>query len=351
MKTRVPLLCALLLVLLSACGPEERSAPPEPPEAGPLALASLSVEISRGELSTQELARTVRELPGDLKAALADQGVEAEAVTVSVGSSPEATAQAVRQGNVDMALFAAGDFAALEDPPERILTAGSFAPDLEADPAAWDREGEGCGLASLGAPLLLCAGPTGYGAGLAAKKEPLTWAELSQARWGILEDTPAGRQGAALFLPEGRDVSSLPEAAFYDEAQELLRAAAAGELDLLVLPGGLRLEWSFAWNLDAGQSDNRNGRQGLGRSDDIYDALPALAVSEKLYAMTAAVRPGSEALSGEAFAQALAEALNGLKENYPALGAGLVYAPAADAPLDAQRKLAELGQAFRISPP
>lgn len=342
MKRRMLSVWALALaLLLSACAPAGEEEPAPPPEEGPLKLETLSVEVHRGNLPAQELARTVRELPEALKKALADQGVEAETVRISVGSSPEATALAAAQGGVDVALLPAGDFAALENPPDRILTAGGFAPDLGEDPAAWDGRGEGGGLVSLGVPLLLCAGPTEYGGSL-AEKTARTWEDLSRARWGILTDTPAGRRGAALFLPEGHAVEDLPEAAVYEEAEDLFRAAAEEELDLLVLPGGLRGEWALPWTLDEGETDNRTGRQGLGRLGDIYEELPALAVSGKLYGMVAAVRPDSEALSGETFATALAEALNGLKEDYPVLGAGLLYAPAGDAGLDAQRKLAEL---------
>ena len=124
MRRYLPLLGVLFLVLLTACGPAEGEESPEPPEEGPLALTSLSVEVSRGALSTEELARAVRELPEALRAALADQGVEAETVSVSVGSSPEATAQAVREGGVDAAFLPAEDYAALENPPRLLLTAG-----------------------------------------------------------------------------------------------------------------------------------------------------------------------------------------------------------------------------------
>lgn len=124
MKRCLPLLCALLFLLLAACGPAEGDSSPEPPETGPLELKSLSVEVSRGELATEELARAVRELPEALKTALADRGVEAETVSVSVGSSPAATAQAVGEGGVDLAFLPEEDFAALENPPRLLLTAG-----------------------------------------------------------------------------------------------------------------------------------------------------------------------------------------------------------------------------------
>lgn len=124
MRRYLPLLGVLFLLLLSACGPAEGEKSPEPPEAGPLELDTLAVEVSRGALSTEELTQAVRELPEALKAALADQGVEAEAIIVSVGSSPEAMAQAVREGGVDVAFLPAEDYAALEHPPRLLLTAG-----------------------------------------------------------------------------------------------------------------------------------------------------------------------------------------------------------------------------------
>lgn len=124
MKRILPLLCTLLLLFLSACGPAERDTSPELPETEPLRLESLSVEVSRGELSTEDLARAVRELPEALEAALAAQGVEAETISVSVGSSPAATAQAVSEGGVDLAFLPAEDLAALENPPRLLLTAG-----------------------------------------------------------------------------------------------------------------------------------------------------------------------------------------------------------------------------------
>ncbi len=126
-KYLLPLCALLLVVLLASCRPGSGE-DPDPPEAEePLRLESLSIEVSRGDASTRDLARAVRELPEALKEALAAQGVEVETVTVSVGSAPAATAQAVCEGGVDLAFLPAEDLASLEDledPPPLLLTAG-----------------------------------------------------------------------------------------------------------------------------------------------------------------------------------------------------------------------------------
>ncbi len=127
-----PLWALLLAVLLASCRPDAGEAPVPPEAEEPLRLESLSIEVSRGDASTRDLARTVRELPEALKEALAAQGVEVETVAVSVGSAPAATAQAVSEGGVDLAFLPAEDFAALEAPPPLLLAAGPAAGDADA---------------------------------------------------------------------------------------------------------------------------------------------------------------------------------------------------------------------------
>lgn len=144
MKRCLLSLFALTLILpLASCGfgPAESSAPPEP--EGPLRLESLSVEVSRSGLSSQELARAVRELPEPLKDALGAQGVEAGTVTISVGSSPEAMAQAVSEGGVDVAFLQREDYDALEQAPSLLLSAlpeSGEAPDAMAAIVRSDNE-------------------------------------------------------------------------------------------------------------------------------------------------------------------------------------------------------------------
>lgn len=335
MKRLLLLFCALLLALLAACRPE--------PEDGrmeeePLRLESLSVEVPRSDLPAQDLARTVRELPEALKTALAGQGVEVEAVTVSVSSSPSATAQAVAGGGVDLAFLTAADYAALENPPELILAAGPAAPALGADPAAWSGEAAGEPLLP-GAPALLCAAPTQQGEALADKAGDLTWEDLS-VRWGAVGDESL--RAVDLWLRERYGETAAHVAlSTYKSYEDLLRAAAAGEIDLLPLRYDIRREWAEAWTLDAAKADRR-GVSGLGRPAPLWEELPVLAVTERLYTMAAAVRPEGETLADERFSTALAAAVNGLLEEHPVLGP-YAYGPAEDGALDLQRRLAGPG--------
>ena len=222
MKRLVLLFCALLLALLAACRPEPEGSQME---EEPLHLESLSVEVPRSGLSAQDLARTVRELPEALKAALASQGAEVRAVTVSVGSSPSATAQAVAEGGVDLAFLPAADYAALKNPPELILAAGPAAPVLGKDPSAWSGEATGEPLLP-GAPALLCAAPTESGAALANKAGDLTWEDLS-IHWGAVEDESL--QAVGLWLRDRYGETAAHVAlSTYEGYEDLLRAAAAG---------------------------------------------------------------------------------------------------------------------------
>lgn len=336
MKRRMLPLWALVL-LLSACAPAGEGEPAPPPEEGLLKLESLFLEVPRGDLSAQELARTVQDLPEALRGALADYGVED--VRVSVGSSPSATAQAVAEGGVDLALLPAEDYASLEKPPSLLLTASPAAPDLGTDPAAWNG-GPAEGPAAPGAPALLCAAPTEYGRALAEKTDPLTWEDLT-VRWGAVEeeDFPTLRAVDQWLWERFGETTAHVALSCYDSYEALFQAAAAGEVDLVPLRDDLRREWAEAWTLDASETDGR-GVRGLGRSAPLWEELPVLAATERFCSMTVSVRPGNAALTGESFAQALAEALNALKEDYPALNAG-TYTPA-----DAQTLLYP-----KISPP
>lgn len=244
---------ALLILALSGCGGAEKAetvepTPAPPVESGPLLVEELAIEVTRSGQAPTALMAALREMPERLETALAEQEVLVERVSMTAGASPEATAQAVAEGGVDLAFLPAETFAALERPPALLLAGG-------------------------GKQALICGSTSEYSHNLSARAE-WTWEELNRARWGVTEETlPA----LDLWLADNYRGNTSDDLAaidiFGDEAALL---AAAEELDLLLL------------------TEERTG-------------FPALAETERLY--DTVVAASDTALTEEWFTTALAAAL------------------------------------------
>lgn len=278
-KRRLFLVYLLLAALLAGCGQRTEPAPGPPqtqapagigPES-PLHLEGLRVEISRGGLSSQRLMEAARVLPALLQEALAACHVHADAVQVTVGSSPAATMQALESGGVDLAFLPAEALAGRETDAAVLLASVPGGGDsLPADHAA-------------GFSARIYAAPTDCGENLAVRagKEGngLTWEELSRARWGVLgEDSLLGRRAVNLWLADGYEGSSLREIASvtaYESFDELLQAAAAGEIDVLPMDDRIASAWT-----------------GGGPGAEIGETLYRLGDTSAFYETVAAVSPG-----------------------------------------------------------
>ena len=175
---KVSLLLALALLLtLTACRKKEPETPapptpPEPVEEEPLRMEELTVEFPRNGLSTQQLADAVKTLPNLLKTYFDETGLaEVERVTVTVGSSPAATAQALKEGNIDLAFLPAEVFA--EEGSETALL---------ADARLLDD-----GSLRAGTRALICAAPTEAsspaGPPAASRCPGMSWAGPAGACW------------------------------------------------------------------------------------------------------------------------------------------------------------------------
>lgn len=243
MKKIFPILLAA--VLLFGCA--QRAEPPlqaEPPgereaisRENPLHLDSLRIEVGRREgLSPDRLMEAARALPELLRAALADYGIQVDAVELTVGSAPAATVQALDSGGVDLAVLPAEALAGQETAAAVLLASG---PGAEAVPL-WTET-------AVGFQARLYAAPTAYGENLSlrvGKEGSLpTWEELTRARWGVLgEDSLPGRRAVNLWLAdnyEGNTLADLSHVAAYEDFDRLLQAAAAGEIDIFPLDAGL----------------------------------------------------------------------------------------------------------------
>ena len=127
----------------------------------------------------------------------------------------------------------------------------------------------------------------------------------------------------------------------YGGWEELLRAAAEGEIDLLPLPPEVRETYAAAWTEEPTRTA-AGGLRGFGRSATLDEEVAVLAETERLVSVAAAVTPHDAAVNDPRFADALCRALNrlcgGPAERKTALGAEW-FAPLADSDLDGLRRL------------
>ena len=310
---KVSLLLALVLLLtLTACRKKEPEtpvppAPPEPVEEDVLRLEELRVEFPRSGLGKDQLAGAVKELPGLLKAYFEETGtVEVERVTVTVGSSPASTAQALEEGHIDLAFL-----------PGTALPDGSVV--LLAD--AYPLED---GTFRAGSRGLLCAVPTAYGQQLASRAssgKPLSRTEVERGRWG----TVAGDADYfSLWLVDSFGEVFDGTVTAYDSEDALFRAAADGAVDAIVI-----------------RDDARSTADWTG-GGTVWEQLPVLDVTETVYTTVAAVR--AELTEG-AFTPALEQVLQRMSEEHPELMTVLgaeAFAPVTEDGLTATRRLASL---------
>lgn len=336
MKKLSLLLVLTLLLGLAACGQKEpvTEEPPAPEE--PLRVETLAVEISKGGLEAQQLSAAVKELPEVLETYFAElEDVEIYQVTVTVGSSPSATAQALEEGHVDLAFLPAA--AILENGGIKALLADAQIPRFDDD------------FREAGTTALLCAAPTLYGSQLAERSgsgHALTWDELANAHWGVSEAGVA-YDCFDLWLTEnfdGRRAAELPQVTLYEDDAALLWAALSGEVDAVVLRREGWAELEEAWTLPFDQT-SAHGISGFNQSAAMERGFPMLAETETLCTQAAAVSSEREELAGARFSAALEQVLLRLEEERPELMAALGashFAAAEDGDLDSARRLLTL---------
>lgn len=344
-KIAFALAALLLLSGLSACGQRTETPPSSSASSSePLKLETLRLELTRREASSASvLLAVLQTLPDTLKSALADQGVEVGKVEVSVGASPAATAQALDEGGVDLAVLPGDSFVEVGGDAVPLLTASvrTALPD-SGDTADWlGVETSWSDKAAGGQRMLILAGPSDYGrqlASRAASGTPLTWDELDRAAWIIGSD---GKNMTSVWLAdnyEGNTLSDLSDLSRSNSAGDsgmfLLSALADGSADVAVLPADMRIDFADHW------------RAGLNRSRSIFEETSVIGVTEKFYGTVLAARPDDEILNGQPFCSALAAALTevcSVQGETASVMGGVLSAPVTDGDLNGMRRLATLG--------
>jgi len=259
-------------------------------------------------------------LPELVKAEMAKLGYEIGEVKISVGTSYEATGEAMCAGSIDVGWLPGGTYAIYSQAKEVdvILTAtrAGLSNDSE-NPADWNGE------ANKTLPTdeqvtfyrsLIYAAPTELGKALAAKinaGEKLTWEELDAATWAVGNtSSSAGYIYPTMWLMEnyeGKKISDLSNVVQLGYADAFAQAAAE-QVDIIVCYADGRRDYEDAWNT-ATDSKDATGKAGMGRTESIWNELNVIGVTGGIYNDTVAVTTAKPEIYNPEFINALQTAL------------------------------------------
>ena len=250
---------------------------------------------------------------------MATLGYEIGEVEISVGTSYEATGEAMCAGAIDIGWLPGGTYAIYSQNKEVdvILTAtrAGLSNDSE-DPATWNGE------ANKTLPTdeqvtfyrsLIYAAPTEKGKALAAKAnagEAITWEELDACTWAVGNtSSSAGYIYPTMWLMENydkkiSDLSNIVQLGYADAFAQ----AAAEQVDIIVCYADGRRDYEAAWNLATDTADE-TGKAGMGREDSIWNELNVIGVTDGIYNDTVAITTANEDVYNPEFINALQTAL------------------------------------------
>lgn len=260
-----------------------------------------------------------KNLPELLHAALLAEGYDVGEIDITVGTSYEATGEAMAAGTIDIGWLPGGTYALYSDEVDVILTATRDGLSNDStDPATWN------GDANKTLPTdqqvtfyraLVYAAPSEYGKELAAKVnagEQLTWEELDKANWAVLKtSSSAGYIYPTLWLMntyEGKKITDLTNVLTLSGYGESFAQAAAESVDVIVCYADGRRDYEAAWTLPTDQQDE-TGKAGMGRTDSIWNEMNVIGVTDGIYNDTVSITKANEAVYNPEFIAAMQNAL------------------------------------------
>lgn len=306
------LVVVMALTMFAACGKTEtpaattaaaaEAATEAATEAAAKHFDKLTLEFVPSKDADVIIAGTAN-LPELVKAEMANLGYEIDEVEITVGTSYDATGEAMSAGTIDLGWLPGGTYALYSDDTEVILTATRNGLSNDStDPAAWN--GEANATQKNGPQVtyyrsLIYAAPSEYGKELAAKVnagEKLTWEELDKASWAVLKtSSSAGYIYPTMWLMnnyDGKKISDLSNVVTLDSYGTSFSYAAAESVDIIVCYADGRNDYEASWMLATSEQD-ATGKQGMGRSDAIWNELNVIGVTDGIYNDTVAVSKDS----------------------------------------------------------
>ena len=260
-----------------------------------------------------------KNLPELVKAEMATLGYDIGEVEISVGTSYEATGEAMCAGSIDIGWLPGGTYAIYSQAQEVDVILTATRDGLSNDstnPADWNGE------ANKTLPTdeqvtfyrsLIYAAPTEKGKALAAKVnagEKLTWEELSEATWAVGNtSSSAGYVYPTMWLMDnyGKKITDLPNVVQLGYADAFSQAAAE-QVDVIVCYADGRRDYEAAWNTPTNSAD-ATGKTGMGRTESIWNELNVIGVTPGIYNDTVAVTTAKPEIYNPEFMGALQTAL------------------------------------------
>ena len=241
-----------------------------------------------------------KDLPELVKEEMAKLGYDIGEVDITVGTSYDATGEAMAAGTIDIGWLPGGTYALYSDDVDVILTAtrNGLSNDSE-NPADWN--GDANATQKNGPQVtyyrsLIYATPSEYGKQLAEKVnngEELTWDDLNKATWAVQKtSSSAGYIYPTMWLMknyDGKKISDLANVIPLDSGYGTAFSYAAAEsVDIIVCYADGRNDYEESWTLATDKQDS-TGKQGMGRIESIWNELNVIGVTDGIYNDTVAI--------------------------------------------------------------
>ena len=277
---------------------------------GPVEIKSLKIAFSPYADADQIITATepMEEL---IKSSLMEKGYKVDDIDMTVGTSYTAVGEALSAGSADIGFISGGNYVLFSEDCDVLLTALRYAINKDStDPRDWN-DGtieENTRDMSTYYRCIILAGPTPKGQELISKVnsgEDLTWEELNSATWSVLGPTSAsGYIYPCLWLQDkyGKGISDLEHVVQSDSHTTSVARLAAGQADIMVSYGHIRIKNAPIWESDFGGTAPMVEQTGvIGVTDGIYNDMIA-------YSKT------SDLMQDEDFRKALGEAFIEMSE-------------------------------------
>ena len=302
---------ALCLSLTTGCGSSQTTSSADSSTGSDTAAGSGVTEISSLKIAfspyadADQIVTATEPLEQLLQAKLLEKGYDVKEIDMTVGTSYTAVGEALSAGSADIGFISGGNYVLFSDDCDVLLTALRYAINKDSEnPADWN-DGtieENTDDMSTYYRCIILAGPTDKGRELQEKVnngEELTWDDLNSATWSVLSPTSAsGYIYPCLWLQDhyGKGISDLDHVVQSDSHSTSVARLAAGQVDVMVSYGHIRIKNAPIWESDLGGTAPMVEQTGIiGVTDGIYNDMIA-------YSKT------SDLMADESFRQALGEA-------------------------------------------